>query len=308
MVIPALLLCFFITTVLPNAGNSGYLFLRINPDAYSSAIANSGVGKDFTKEASVFNFTVNPAYLVTSSKIGITYLNYLAGVQIGGLSYIQANPIPVLNSGGIGLLYLNSGTIKKTDEYGYELGSFTVSYVNLNILGSYEVVKEKLLVGANVKFLSGVIDSFTSLGLAGDFGVCWRSPLAGLSTGAVLKNFGLEVKSFNNTREELPLDVVLGCDYWIFSNAHILFELYKPFGNPLQFNIGGEYEAHRYLTLRLGYNSRGKYFRENSSDLLSGLSFGFGIHFARGQFDYSFVPMGSLGYTHNLTFSLQFRK
>ncbi|MCS7257944.1 MAG: PorV/PorQ family protein [candidate division WOR-3 bacterium] len=306
--IQILLLCFFLNTNVTNAGVNGYLFLRINPDAYSSAMANSGLGKGFTKESNGFNFTINPAYLLTGSKIGITYLNYIAGVQIGGVSYIQSKPLPFLTSGGLGVIYLNSGSIKKTDEYGREIGSFAVSYINFALSGSYEVLYEKLLVGANIKFLVGAIDSFSSLGFAGDLGFCYQTPVKGLNLGAVVKNLGLEVKSFNGNNDRLPLDLGAGLDYQILRNIHIALGLHKPIESSIQVNCGGEFLIQQYLRFRIGYNTRGEFYRQNSSDILAGLSFGFGIRLAPGALDYSFIPMGSLGYIHNLTFSLPLKK
>jgi hypothetical protein len=296
----------FIINTQENLGTAGYLFLRINTDARSAAMATTGIANDFSQPQNSFDFLSNPASLTKTSKIGISYLNYIAQVQIGSVTYHRSLPQIFFNSVGIGIVYLNSGRIKKTDEYGNELGTFTVSYLNSTFSLSKEIIPEKLLSGVNVKFLMGSIDSFLSLGLAGDIGLRYLLPVKGLSAGLIVKNIGRELKGFTNNSDPLPWNLGVGVNYRLSSQAGFTVELHKPHDKTFQFNLGAEGWVNNYVALRLGYSSLGRYYKVNSSDLLSGFSWGLGVNYQKYKFDYSYTPMAILGHSHTFTFSFYY--
>lgn len=289
----------------PNAGNTGFAFLRIGPSAKTAAMANASIGLPYNNEVSGFDFLNNPAFSISKANIGIGYINYLADISMGAVGYTLPKPISFLNTGGIGVTYLNSGPMKRTDEQGNELGTFTVSYLNLNAVGSKNLIEEQLSLGAGIKFLYGSIDSFVGFGTAFDFGVHYKPSIENLSVGAVVKNLGIMMKAFDNDDDKLPLDVGVGASYLVSNNIMFALDIHKPTDNSALFNFGIQAALNNNIALRAGYNSLGKYYKTGGvSDILSGLSMGLGIKYSKYQLDYSFTPMGDLGRLHHISLSL----
>jgi hypothetical protein len=288
----------------PNAGATGYTFLRISPSARTAAMANTAIGFETGTEISGFDFLYNPATNITNSNIILGYINYLAGISLGAIGYAQPKPLPFLSSGGVGITYLNSGLIKRTDEQGNELGTFTVSYLNLNAVGSKMLMNDQMTVGAGIKLLYGSIDSFVGLGAALDIGLRYKATPE-LLIGALVKNLGLEFKAFDTDKDDLPLDIGLGASYLVSKSIALALDIHKPTDNSVLFNFGGQAWLNDYIALRAGYNSLGKYYKTGgAADILSGLSAGLGIKYSKYQLDYSFTPMGDLGRLHHISLSL----
>ncbi|MBS4015132.1 MAG: PorV/PorQ family protein [Candidatus Latescibacteria bacterium] len=288
----------------PNAGATGYTFLRISPSARTAAMANTSIGLETNPDIAGFDFLYNPATDIINSNLSLGYINYLAGISLGALGYGQANPLPFLSSGGVGITYLNSGLIKRTDEQGNELGTFTVSYLNLNAVGSRTLMNDQMTVGAGLKFLYGSIDSFVGLGSALDIGLRYKAN-PNFLVGAVVKNLGLEFKAFDTDKDDLPLDIGVGASYLVSKSIVLALDIHKPTDNSVLFNFGGQAALNDYIVLRAGYNSSGKYYKTGgAADILSGLSAGLGVKYSKYQLDYSFTPMGDLGRLHHISLSL----
>lgn len=289
----------------PNAGVTGYAFLRISPSAKTAAMANTTIGFETNSSISGFDFMYNPATNISNTNISTGYISYLADISLGAIGYAQAKPLVFLKSGGIGVTYLNSGQMKRTDEQGSELGTFAVSYLNLNAIGSVNLLNDQLTVGAGIKLLYGSIDTFIGLAGALDLGLRYKPTIPNLTLGAVVKNLGVSFKPFDETNDELPLDIGIGTSYLLTNNITLAFDIHKPTDNSMLFNFGVQAWLNDYLALRTGYTSLGKYYKTGgSADILSGFSVGLGVKYSKYQLDYSFTPMGDLGRLHHISLSL----
>jgi hypothetical protein len=298
----SLILSLLIINANPNAGTAGFNFLKIIPSAKEAAMANATIGLENNSDFSSFGFWFNPAASVIQPAFGISYINYLAGISYGSIGYTKQAPFSFLKSGGIGVSFFNSGVIKRTDINGSELGTFSVSYLNLDAAGNVALMNEKLHAGMAVKVIYGSIDSFMGLGVATDLGLRYKPDVAGLTIGAVVRNLGYQVKAFDEVRDKLPLDIGIGFGYSINNNVNFALDIHKPVDNTVLFNLGAEAWVNKYVALRGGYNSLGKDYRTGgTSDITSGLSIGLGVKYSRYQVDYSFTPMGDLGRLHHIT-------
>ena len=94
----------------PSVGASGFDFLRIAPSAQEAALG----GATIAGARSPLGFWYSPAHVAStpSQRAHVGYLNYAAGIHVGSLAYVQ----PVGGTGGVGLgvVYLNSGAMKRT--------------------------------------------------------------------------------------------------------------------------------------------------------------------------------------------------
>ncbi len=282
----------------PNVGTAGFDFLNITLPAREAAMGNTGIG--LADDA--FGFLFNPAGLVDveESRFGVNYINYLAGIQMGNLGYAK----PLGDKGvGVGITYLNSGSMKKTDITGDSMGIFSASYANLDFAFSY-LLSEPIALGIGLKGLYGKIDTFYSVGAGVNVGGSFLLPVEGLHLGFVVRNIGYVFKSFRSEKDKLPLDFGGGINYTVTDDINLNLDLVKPLNSNFTFRLGGEAWLTEYLSIRAGYNSLGSDLKAGAgSDILAGLSFGLGVKVLNYQLDYGFTPMLTLGRVHRFTLS-----
>jgi len=298
----ALTLVISLIAIDPNAGTTGFDFLRITPTAREAALGGAAVGT----APSPMGFWFSPAHALSteSPRAHVGYLNYVAGVHIGSAAYSQ--PVGTDKGVGFGVVYLNSGTMKRTNERGDELGTFGVSFADLNLSGAMRF-GEALAVGIGVQGLYGSIDTFFTMGLAGNVGATYRLPVEGLTAGLAVKNLGLQVKAFRDSLDPLPIDFGLGLAYQPNPSLNLALDVHKPIDNRVSVRAGVEGWVADLLALRAGYSSDGVDLKSGGgSDILAGLSTGLGVRYRGYELDYCFIPMVSLGMAHriSLAFSL----
>jgi hypothetical protein len=298
----ALILLISLIAIDPNAGTTGFDFLKITPTAREAAMGGATVGAT----PSPMGFWFSPAHALSaeSPRAHVGYLNYVAGVHIGSAAYSQ--PVGTDKGVGFGLVYLNAGTMKRTNERGEELGTFGVSFADLNLSGAMKF-GEALAVGVGLQGLYGSIDTFFTMGLAGNVGATYRLPVDGLTAGLAVKNLGLQLKAFQTGRDPLPIDFGLGLGYQPNPSLNLALDVHKPIDNRVSVRAGVEGWIADLLALRAGYSSDGVDLKSGGgSDILAGLSTGLGIRYRGYELDYCFIPMVSLGMAHriSLAFSL----
>ncbi len=291
----ALALVLSLVVFYPGAGTAGFDFLRITPTAREAALG----GAPAVGAGNGFNFYYNPAGIATGSAAHIGYINYPAGIHAGSAGYSQ--PVTDNYGVGVGVFYLNSGRMKRTNEQGEELGTFGVSYANLNLSGGIRLPYD-LAFGLGLNGLYGGIDSFFSLAVAANIGISYQPSVLPLKLGFVVQNLGGELKPFGSTRDPLPLEFRLG-GYWEPIPAlNLNLALAKPIDNRFNFRAGIEGWVTKELALRAGYSSLGADLTGGTGwDPLAGFSIGLGIRYQRYQLDYCFVPMVVLGSAHRIS-------
>lgn len=279
----------------PGAGTTGFDFLQITPTAREAALA----GASTAQPDGAFGFYYNPAATGAMTGAQFTYINYPAGIHLGSAAYTQ--PLDNTKGIGVGIYYLNSGTMKKTNEQGEELGTFGASFTCLNLSGSYRFISN-LLVGAGIAGLYGTIDTFFSVGIVGNIGVTYEPPVPGLRLGFTARNLGAEIKPFG-TRDPMPLELNLGASWQPTPALNLNLNLNKPINNRFNIRAGIEGWVNQFLALRAGYNSLGSDLMVDSgADPLAGFAAGIGVRYNRYQLDYTFVPMVALGSAHRISF------
>jgi len=284
----------------PAAGTSGNDFLRIIPTAREAALG----GAASVNAEGAFAFYYNPINILkgVSSAAQFSYVNYPAGINACAVGYLQpVNPDVGL---GVGINYLNSGTMKRTNEQGEELGAFGAACAVLNVSGATRIA-EQLTLGAGIAGLYGNIDTFFSLALATNLGIGYELFPYNIRVGLTASNLGWEVKPFGETRDPLPIEFGLGAAWQPVPALNLNLTLNKPLDNRLNFRFGVEGWLNQYLVLRGGYNSLGSDLGDGSGgDIFAGFATGFGLRYQRYQIDYSYVPMGLIGISHRLSFGL----
>lgn len=283
----------------PNAGTSGFDFLRIAPSAREAALGGAAIAA----AQSPLGFWYSPAHVGTTpgQRAHLGYLNYAAGIHIGSLAYTQ--PVGREAGLGLGIVYLNSGTMKLTNDRGEQLGTFSSSYADLNVSGALKPM-DKLTVGLGLQGLYASIDTFFSLAFAGNVGAVYELPVNGLRAGLAVQNLGIQARAFGTERDPMPLDYGVGLSYQPNSAVGLALDVHKPSDNGVGVRAGVEGWIADVLALRLGYNSAGEDLKAGGGgDVLAGITTGIGVRYRGYQIDYCFVPMVLLGAAHRISLS-----
>lgn len=188
-------------------GNNTYQFLQLNS---SARIASLGGNQIAVKDNDPFLAADNPSLLnyEMSNKVAFTYLNYLADISSGYVSYTKH--YDSLGTFNLGLKYLDYGTFDETDEGGNDIGTFTAGEYAF-IIGYGRDLDSNFSVGANLKTIYSSLYDYTSLGLAMDLGLTYYNPKRLITLALVGKNIGKQIKSYTEeNKESLPYEVQLG--------------------------------------------------------------------------------------------------
>jgi hypothetical protein len=292
--------------------NDTYNFLRLDVGARASALAGS-----FTSATGDVNsIFYNPAGLaaLNNSQASVGFFKYLLDVNSGNAAYSQK--YDNLGYFGIGIRYMNYGSFDKYDEFSNKTGTFSASDIAVSF-GYANKHEENFKYGGNLKLIYSNIDEYSSTALAVDLGVMYSFPSALLDVGASLLNTGVQISKYNETKEELPLDLRVGLSKKLEHTpltVHLGFnnltadedKLMNRFKN---LTVGGEFDFSDNVRFRLGYNNAQRQDLKTGSSLgITGFSAGLGVKFEeRYNVDYAFNSLGKIGSTHriNIGFNLK---
>ena len=153
------------------------------------------------------------------------------------------------------------------------------------------MLSNRLAGGITAKFITSYIGNYNSIGMGVDLGLNYYDPESDLSIALVAKNLGGQLKAYNDTYENMPIDVQLGASKQLthtpFRFSATLVDLnhwnYK-FINHLVFGVdislshniwvGGGYNFRRANEMKIENG-------EEESSHGAGLSFGGGVTLER---------------------------
>jgi long-subunit fatty acid transport protein len=191
--------------------------------------------------------------------------------------------------------------MKRTNERGDELGTFGVSFADLNLSGAMRF-GDALGVGIGLQGLYGSIDTFFAMGLAGNIGATYRLPVDGLTAGVAIKNLGRQLKAFQTGIDPSSIDFGAGVGYRPNPSLNLALDIHKPTDNRAGVRAGVEGWVTDILAVRAGYDSYGPDLQSGGgADILAGVTVGLGFRWHGYQLDYCFIPMVELGAAHRLS-------
>ncbi len=202
-----LLLSFSLTNIYSQTGGDNvYEFLNLSPNAYISSLGGFNISS-FTNDPSMAIF--NPALSVPEShgSLSLNYVNYFAGINYGSIMY--SHFIDSIGSFSAGINYLNYGRFKRADDSGNLNGYFNAAEYAFNIIYSRQI-DSLFNLGVNFKPIISQLENYLSLGIALDIGASWESKDGMINAGLVIRNLGLQLKTYGGTREKLPFEMVIG--------------------------------------------------------------------------------------------------
>lgn len=286
-----------------NFGTNTGEFLKINPDAASSGMGDSGIGLSDATNA----LFLNPSGIgfIDRSEINFTEILWFNSIQ---MEYgAAAFPLDEEGTGlGFSLLWIDFGSFDST---GGLADNVTVQNGMLNAAFAKKIGDVSLGVGAR-----GIYENFLNeinFGASFDAGVQWQIIERGVYLGADIKNLGF----VSGTTDNLPVEagVGLGIKFYqgSFDFANIALDFSKIVNTDNIFaSAGVEYTLFKAVALRLGFRYNNALDMENlfkDVQNMMVLSGGVGVNLGDTfVLDYAFTPMGDLGYVQRIGLKYRF--
>ncbi|MCH8324951.1 MAG: type IX secretion system protein PorQ [Bacteroidetes bacterium] len=297
---------FFLVTV-SIFGQKTYDFLRLDMSPRAGALGGSFVSNN--DDPNVIFYNPSGLKLIKDKKISFSYVNHLLDINLASVSYTQ--DVGTWGRFGAAFEYISYGNFTRADQFGNKIGEFDAGELAL-IIGYANNLEENFYYGVNIKFINSSIADQSSSAIAFDFGLHYSIPSQGLSFGIALLNTGFQISKFFNTKEDLPLNLVIGVSKKM---AHLPLTLSVDFnklnesddpntGRFEAFSVGAEFELSKSFSVRFGYNNeKRKELKIGDFGGLAGFNLGVGLLISKYHFDYGYSSMGDIGSLHRIGIS-----
>lgn len=299
-------------------GQNTYQFLNLPVSPRHSALGGKNVTLDNYDPTSALQ---NPALIndLMDRNLSVNFMNFIGDVSYGTASYAHFfdRRTRVIQAG---ITYVNYGRFNGFDENAISTGTFTGNEAALSVGYQQQLGFSDFHVGANVKLITSTLENFTSFGVATDIGLSYINKDQNLIISGVIRNLGYQIRPFNEIRENLPLEVVIGISQKYRKlpfRWHITFENLQEWdiafsnsardevdlnGNVMSDDpgflanifrrtiIGIEFFPDKGFNLQFGYNlRRGEELRIEEVRAFAGLSAGFSIKLNKIRLNYSYT-------------------
>ena len=234
IIVCGFLLCNILLHAQTLGGKSAYNFVKLPATPLLAASGSINTSYNFGDVGLALN---NPSLLKSDldKNLGLSFNSFFAGIKSYSLSSAFHHDQTNTTFGG-GVFFIDYGSINETDATGNVMGSFhPLDYVVQVSAGRKYL--ERWQYGLSAKFINSNYAQYTSNAVAFDVGVLYADSANGLTASVLVKNMGVQLKSFTAEKEDLPFDMQLG----------VTKKLSKA---PFAFSVTG-YQLHR---LKIGYN------------------------------------------------------
>lgn len=290
--------------------DTAYRFLKLASSPRAAALGGNHVA---LPSADISFFHINPGYLSSNMhrNFAISYVNHIGDLNMGFANGAwKISDIGIL---GVGVRYMNYGTMERRDASGVQNGEFSASDLAFSI-GIGRKVAENLNIGFTTTFVHASYAEYSSSAIAFNAGLRYTFTDLGLDTGISITNAGFQLSEFDNSSEKLPLDIRVGVSRRLnyiplrFSvTAHSLNrwkidtqnDNEEPsFGGYLFRHIlfGAELSLSDNVHLRAGYDHlQHQELKINNRLDTAGFGYGFGIRYRGITFDFSRNSFSEMG-------------
>ncbi len=307
---------FVCVTQAQTGGDATFKFLNLSISAKQAALG----GKVYTGlNNDIFQPAFNPATLdsTLNNRIGVNYTDYISDINYGNFAY--AHRFDKVGLVYAAVSYINYGRFDYADVNGDRHGTFGASEGALILGYAYRIPHSDWRIGANTKFILSAMESYSASGIAFDFGLLYQNDKKGIATGLTARNFGMQLTTYQGTKETLPFEVDLT---FAKTFLHAPFKWFvtlenlqkpkiafvntghntqDPNGNVIEENISFTDHVFRHLivgvelfprkrfNLRAGYNfRRSAELSQKDERLGSGFNFGFGLRLRKFEINYAY--------------------
>lgn len=255
----ALIILFSFLELRGQESQTEYNFLRLPVSAHAAALGGENITIIEDDPSLMFS---NPALAssVSDMTIGLNYMNYMSGANYMGASFTKI--VKERATLGVGVQYMNYGTMREFTEEHVEVGTFKASEIAVQGIFSYELARN-IVGGITAKFINTTIGNYNSMAVGIDLGVNWYDGEHGWSVSAVAKNLGGQIKAYEEDFGKMPFDLQVGVSRTLealplrlsLTLADLTHYDYKLINHV---NLGAEILFSESIWLGVGYNLRKK--------------------------------------------------
>ena len=252
-----------------------------------------------------------------NNQLAVNYSSYLGGISYGTAAYAYTWDRHV-QTFHFGVTYVNYGSFDGYDVNGNSTGTFNGNETAISLGYNYQIPYSDFYVGANVKFITSLLEQYNSVGGAVDIGVMYINEKLDFHAALTIRNLGTQFSTYAGQYEPLPFEINFGMSQtlenmplrwhltlenlqkWPISVANPARTTTDLDGNQTEekvsfFNkglrhliLGAELFPEGGFNLRFGYNfRRAEELRIVDQRNFSGLSFGVGIKLNKMKFSYT---------------------
>lgn len=282
-------------------------FLRLDGSARAASLGGSFVSNN--DDADVIFYNPAGIQLLEGNPASFSFVKHLMDINLASLSY--STEYEGIGRFGAAIKYINYGTFDGYDEFGASTKEFGVNEMAL-VIGYANVLDYNFYYGANIKFIYSGIEDRSSTGMAVDLGLHYSIPDKNWYFGFAVLNLGSQLSSYYSTKEDLPLDIVIGVSKSLENlpvrlsvDFHKLNQDRDDFVERFRaFTVGAEFTLSKVMKLRFGYdNERRKDFKIGTTAGIAGFNVGLGVRISDYQFDYAYSALGPVGGLHRIGIS-----
>jgi hypothetical protein len=294
-------------------GDAAFNFLKLSPSPQLTALGGVN-GSVISKDVSLTYY--NPALLRPDlhSQVAADFTLFYAGIKNvhSQAAYYKENWKTTF---GIGINYFHYGSTDQTDASGNIMGTFRPYDYVVQVSAARKYL-ERWFYGATLKYIQSSYGLYGSNALALDFGLNYYDSSSRFQVYFLARNMGTQLSTYGGVAEDMPFDLQLGITKRLknapfqFSvaaqrlhqfdlvyndttfndsegvsdpNDGFMANLFRHFVFATQVFIGER------LEFTVGYNvlRRSELSINNSSNGLTGISFGAGVNLKKMQIRYS---------------------
>ncbi len=271
-------------------GSAGAVFLKLGIDSRAIAMGEAQTGL----ADNVNSLFWNPAGLDRLKGLELAFMHNFHFMDMHHDYFGLASPVANRGTIGIALYYWTSGTIEGMDMKGLPTSDFSAWDLSAGLYYANQLTPN-LSAGAGVKAIMEKNEEESGTAYAGDVGLLFTPPVAGLSLGLSVQNLGTKVK-LKEEGYSLPLTARMGVGFRVpVAPVSLAADVAVPVDDSPALSVGSEYWIAGVFALRAGYKT--------GSDLgaSSGVRAGCGFSVGIVGLDYAFAPYGDLGSSHRLS-------
>ncbi len=202
-----LLISFPYTLLAQVGGQSTYEFLNLSN---SARVASLG-GNFLAIKDNDINLAISNPSLISAgmdNKLALSYVNDYAGINYGYAAYSKTFKKP--GSFVASMQYVNYGTFTSADASGQTFGTFRASEYSFNV-GWGRQLDSNFSIGANLKAINSVLETYSSFGLAVDVAGTYYNAKKQFTASLIFKNAGRQLSYYvPGNNESLPFEIQFG--------------------------------------------------------------------------------------------------
>ena len=200
-----LLFCLSLATQAQN-GTSVFKFLELPFSSHASALGGDNIS---INDNDITMAIHNPALLsfVSDKTLNMNYMNYIDGVGVGSAAF--SNTLGERSVWAVAAQYVNYGNFKETSAEDIELGTFSAKDMAFSGIYSYDL-SDSWSGGVTTKMIYSTYEKYSSFAIGVDLGLNYYNENSLFSASIVARNLGGQIKAFDESRESLPVDLLVG--------------------------------------------------------------------------------------------------